>query len=313
MAVVVTGSAGFLGRAVVARLLAAGREVVGVDRRGAVPMHTGPAAPRHTELHADLLGYDGIAAAAIRDASGVIHLAGCPGVRDARSDVAWYRHRDNVLATAAALGAAGRRTTVVVATSSSIYGGSVGGRACVETDPLNPRGGYAASKALAEQLCRDHNEAGGRVVIARPFTVAGEGQRSDMALATWIEAARAGQPLRILGGPERTRDVTDVRDAARALVALLDADEPGAVNVGTGSPIRLGTMVETIAATLDVEVRTRVEPAGPDEVSDTRADTRRLADLVGFVPVTDLAAVVTRQIEASGVGRAVPESGRVSA
>lgn len=309
MAVVVTGSAGFVGRAVVAHLLAAGREVVGIDRRGATPMGHGPSGlPGHSELHADLLGPDGVAAAAIREAAGVIHLAGCPGVRDARADVAWYRHRDNVLATAAVLGSAGRRTTVVVATSSSIYGGSVNGRACAETDLLNPRGGYAASKALAEALCRDHNEAGGRVVIARPFTVAGEGQRSDMALASWIEAAQAGRPLRILGGPGRTRDITDVRDAARALVALLDADEPGAVNVGTGVPVRLDAMVEAIAAGLDVEVRTRVEPAGPEEVANTRADTRRLASLVGFVPVTDLADVVARQIAA-----VLPESGRVSA
>lgn len=304
MAVVVTGSAGFVGRAVVARLLAAGREVVGIDRRGGVPSGL----PGHQELHADLLGSDGVAAAAIREASGIIHLAGCPGVRDSRSDVAWHRHRDNVLATAAVLGAAGRRITVVAATSSSIYGGSVGGRACTETDALRPRGGYAASKALSEALCRDHNESGGRVVIARPFTVAGEGQRSDMALAIWIEAARSGRPLRILGGPERTRDVTDVRDAARALVALLDADEPGPVNVGTGVPIRLDAMVEAIARVLDVEVRTRVEPAGPEEVADTRADTRRLANLVGFVPETDLTDVVARQIAA-----AVPESGRVSA
>ncbi|GAA0623391.1 NAD-dependent epimerase [Sporichthya brevicatena] len=307
MAVVVTGSAGFLGQAVVARLLAAGREVIGIDRRGGVP--TGPG---HTELHADLIGSDGVAADAIREAGGVIHLAGCPGVRDSRTDVAWHRHRDNVLATAAVLGAAPRRTTVVVATSSSIYGGSVGGRPCAETDPLNPRGGYAASKALAEALCRDHNEAGGRVVVARPFTVAGEGQRSDMALSMWIDAARAGRPLRILGGPERTRDVTDVRDAARALIALLDAGEPGPVNVGTGVPIRLDAMIDAIATALDVDVRTRVEPAGPEEVSDTRADTRRLERIVGFVPHTDLADVVARQIAAADFEQ-VAESGRVPA
>jgi nucleoside-diphosphate-sugar epimerase len=293
VAVVVTGSAGFVGRAVVARLLAAGREVVGIDRRGAVPL-----GPGHLELRSDLVGPDRAALEAIREATGVIHLAGCPGVRDARADVSWYRHRDNVLATAAVLGAAGRRMTVVAATSSSIYGGSIGGRPCLETDELAPRGGYALSKAEAEALCRQHNAAGGRVVIARPFTVAGEGQRSDMAIASWIDAARAGRPLRILGSLNRTRDVTDVREAARALVALLDADEPGPVNVGTGQPIRLGAMVDAIATALDVDVRTRIEPAGPDEVADTRADTRRLASLVGFVPTTDLADVVARQIAA---------------
>jgi nucleoside-diphosphate-sugar epimerase len=129
-----------------------------------------------------------------------------------------------------------------------------------------------------------------------------------MALAAWIDAASAGRPLRVLGGAGRTRDVTDVRDAARALIALLDADEPGPVNVGTGVPVRLGDMVDAIAAGLDVEVRTRIEPAGPEEVPHTRADTRRLESLIGFVPVTDLADVVARQIAA-----AVPESGRVPA
>jgi nucleoside-diphosphate-sugar epimerase len=308
VAVVVTGSAGFLGRAVVARLLEACRDVIGIDRRGGDHVATHVAGPAHLELHADLVGTDGTAHEAIREATGVIHLAGCPSVRDARADIDWFRHRDNVLATAAVLGAARRRVTVVAATSSSIYGGSVGGRPSRETDPLDPRGGYALSKAAVEKLCSDHNSAGGRVVIARPFTVAGERQRPDMALASWIDAARAGRTLRILGGAERTRDVTDVRDAARALIALLDADEPGPVNIGTGVPIRLGDMVDAIATCLDVDVRTRVESAGPEEVAHTCADTRRLESIVGFLPVTDLASVVARQAAAS-----VPESGLVSA
>jgi nucleoside-diphosphate-sugar epimerase len=296
VAVVVTGSAGFLGRAVVARLLAAGRDVVGIDRRAAAAL-----GPGHVELRGDLVGPDRVALDAIRAADGVIHLAGCPGVRDARADIGWHRHRDNVLATAAVLGAAGRCVPVVAATSSSIYGGSRGGRPSVETDALAPGGGYAASKAAAEALCRSHNEAGGHVVVARPFTVAGEGQRADMALATWISAARAGRPLRVIGSLDRTRDVTDVREAARALVALLDVGEPGPVNVGTGVPVRLREMVDAVAAVLDVEVRTRVVPAGPEEVADSRADTRRLERLTGFVPVTDLADVVGRQISAACV------------
>ncbi len=54
--------------------------------------------------------------------------------------------------------------------------------------------------------------AGRPVAVLRPFTVAGEGQRADMALARWIAAVRAGRPVRILGSPGRSRDVTDVRD-----------------------------------------------------------------------------------------------------
>lgn len=293
MTVVVTGSAGFLGRAVVERLLAAGRPVLGIDRTPAPVQGLG-----HRELTVDLLDPDGRSGNALRAASGVIHLAGCPGVRDPRPDIAWHRHRDNVLATAAVLAGAGPDVPVLVATSSSVYGGTAEARRCREDDKLRPRGGYARSKADVEVLCRAHDAAGGRVVVARPFTVAGEGQRPDMALAIWIAAARAGRPLRVLGSLDRTRDITDVREVARAMVDLLDLGEPGPVNIGTGIGHRLGDLVAAVGDGLGVEIRIEVEPATRDEVRDTLADTTRLRELIGFVPSTDLRALVARQIAA---------------
>lgn len=294
MTVVVTGSAGFLGRAVVARLVALGRPVLGLDRVPA-PIQ----GPGHRELCVDLLAGDGRTAAALRGARGVLHLAGCPGVRDGRADIAWLRHRDNVLASAAVLAAAGLEVPIVVATSSSVYGGTVDGRACREDDPLRPRGGYALSKAAVEELCAAHNAAGGTVVLARPFTVAGEGQRPDMALALWIEAARAGRPLRVLGSPDRTRDITDVHEVAKALVDLLDLGVPGPVNVGTGVGHTLAAMIAAVSAELGRAGSVEIEPAGHDEVRDTLADTTRLRELIGWAPSTDLRELVARQIAAA--------------
>lgn len=293
MTVVVTGSAGFLGRAVVAHLLAHGRSVLGVDRRPAPAQ-----GPGHQELRVDLLDPDGGSAQALRDAEAVIHLAGCPGVRDPRPDIAWHRHRDNVLATASVLAAVDSDVPVLVATSSSVYGGATDGRPCREDDALRPRGGYARSKAEVEDMCAAHNAAGGRVIIARPFTVAGEGQRADMALAIWIAAAREGRPLRVLGSPERTRDLTDVRQVARAFVDLLGTGVPGPVNVGTGVGHTLADMAAAVGAALRATVRLEVEPAHHDEVRDTLADTTRLRELIGWAPRTDLADVVARQIAA---------------
>lgn len=292
MAVVVTGSAGFIGRVLVRTLLDAGYAVTGVDRRPA----PSPCRSLHVEIVADLLDAHPEVEAALADAEAVIHLAGCPGVRDVRPDVNAHRHRDNVLTTAAVFAAVPPATQVVVATSSSVYGGSVRGRPCAEDDPLAPRGGYAESKALAEALCRARLAAGGRVAIARPFTVVGEGQRPDMALAIWLADAAAGRPLRILGSPDRTRDVTDVRDVARVLVELVARGVTGPVNVGTGVGHRLADLAAAVGDALGVSVRTVLIPAGPEEVPDTLADTRRLRELVGFVPVTDLRDVLRRQI-----------------
>jgi nucleoside-diphosphate-sugar epimerase len=295
MTAVVTGSAGFIGQSLVRALLAVGEGVIGVDR---LPQREQPGL---TALTADLLDGDELVTAALRSADVVFHLAGCPGVRDTRPDVRLRRHRDNVLASAMVLDTVPLRTPLVVASSSSVYGGSQGGRPCTESDPLAPRGGYSRSKVAVEMLCRTRGRRGGLVTVVRPFTVAGEGQRPDMALAQWISAARAGRPLRLYGSPERTRDVTDVRDVARALVLLgsLGRQAQGPVNVGTGVGHTLGAMVAAVSAALGMPVDWYVERADSAEVSDTLADTRRLGGLVGFVPETDLAALVARQVAAA--------------
>ena len=197
-------------------------------------------------------------------------------------------------ATARVLAAVPLGVPLVVVTSSSVYGGAAGGRASREDDPVAPRGGYADSKARAEALCRARLGAGGRVAIARPFTVVGEGQRPDMALHRWVCDLSAGRPATVLGSPWHTRDFTDVRDAARALVTLADRGATGVVNVGTGQARTLHEAVDAVAAALGVAPRLRVLAAHPDEVTDTRADPERLRALTGLSPRTDLVAVAGR-------------------
>jgi nucleoside-diphosphate-sugar epimerase len=295
MTTVVTGAAGFIGRTVVRRLLAGGERVVAVDREWQ------PAAPGLTVLTGDLAAAgDGILAA-LASADRVLHLAGCPGVRDRGPDVDARRRRDNEAAAAAVLAAVPERTPVVVTSSSSVYGGTVGGRASVEDAPLRPHGGYARSKVAVEQLCRRRAERGGLVCVVRPFTVAGEGQRPDMALAQWIAAARAGRPLRILGSWERTRDVTDVRDVATALIQLADLEVTATVNVGTGIGHTLRDMAAAVALVLGVDIPATVRPAHPAEAVDTLADTGRLRRLLGWVPRTDLVDLVARQVAADRI------------
>jgi len=290
---VVTGSAGFIGRMLVTTLARRG-PVIAIDR---LPQ---PAEPGVTTITADLLDTDPDVRAAFAHASVVHHLAGCPDVRDARVDAQHWRYRDNVLATGAVLAAVPMSTALLVTSSSSVYGGSRDGRPSAEHHRLRPRGGYARSKIVVEQLCEARVQAGGRVAVVRPFTVGGEGQRPGMALSRWIAAAQEGRPLRVFGSPRRSRDITDVRQAVQALVELgelAQAGEPIAtVNLGTGVPLQLGDIAAALGRVLGVPVRTVVEPAAQVEVPHTLADTARLGDLLGWVPRTDIEALIARQI-----------------
>jgi nucleoside-diphosphate-sugar epimerase len=247
---------------------------------------------------ADLLSRDSVVEGALREADAVIHLAGCAGVRDAAPDAERRRHRDNVVATARVTTLVPPEVPLIVASSSSVYGGVRHERACRESDPPHPVGGYAESKRRCEQVCASRAAGGDRVLVVRPFTVVGEGQRPDMALSRWIREAEAGDALRVLGSLDRTRDFTCVREVARGLRVLLEVmscrQVPEVVNLGSGCPRPLGALVEAIAAVLDTEVRVSVERAPAYEVAATWADTSRFASLAGFVPETDLQDVVRR-------------------
>jgi nucleoside-diphosphate-sugar epimerase len=289
---VVTGAAGFIGRVLVDQLAEHG-PVIAVDR---LPM---PQLDGVTAIAADLLDHASEVRAALAGAEVVYHLAGCPDVRDPRPEAAEHRYRDNVLATGAVLAAVPLDVPLVVTSSSSVYGGTTSGRPCRESDTPRPRGGYASSKHLVERLCEGRLQAGGLVCVTRPFTVAGEGQRPGMAVSRWIAAVHAGRPLALYGSPSRSRDITDVRDAAKALADLGAARARGLVNIGTGVGHTIERVATAVCRVLGVTPRFVVEPGHPAEVEDTLADVRRLRKLIGWVPRTDLDGLITRQVEAS--------------
>ncbi len=289
MAVVVTGAGGFIGRNLAAALEESGETVVGIDRRH----------PRGTvALTADLLDEDDAVTDALRQADAVFHLAGLPGVRDVSPGVEERRVRDNVLAAERVLALVPARTPVVVTSSSSVYGGATGGRPCREDDRPGPRGGYARSKLAMEQACARRSAAGGSVTVCRLFTVAGPGQRPDMALALWIRAVLAGEPVRVFGSLARSRDLVDVRDVVTALRWLAERDACETVNVGTGRGHTLGAMVAAIGGALGTIPEVDIAPAADVDPGATLADVAKLRRLIGFRPRTDLADLVARQIRA---------------
>ena len=262
--IVVTGASGFLGAALVDHLATAGVAVTGVDRRPA------PLAAHGRHVVAELTDRRADVRRLLGGADVIVHLAARPGVRDRTPGIEQARQRDNVVATRHVLAAA--TGPVIVASSSSVYGGTVDGRASHEDDPLRPTGGYARSKAAAEARCAAHRAAGGTVCVVRPFTVVGPGQRPDMAIDRWLRAALAGRPIEVYGRLDRSRDVTDIGDVTRALAALISIagvdSLPDVVNLGTGRRRTLGDLATAVQravpgapiVTVDGPPRTRARP-----------------------------------------------------
>ncbi|MFC5380718.1 NAD-dependent epimerase/dehydratase family protein [Aquipuribacter nitratireducens] len=316
--IVVTGSSGFIGSRLVARVLSRGDDVVAVDRRPAPPAPLAAAARDGAgalaTVRADLADpTDPWTATVLRleaaAADAVVHCAALSGVRAApgtsHADLEAARARDILASAETVLAATPLATPLVVLSSSAVYGGCLDAtgtaRPSRETDPVRPVGRYAAWKVAVEEACRARTAAGGTVTVARPFTVLGEGQRPDMAVAAWLDAARTGRALRVLGDLGRRRDVTDVDVVVDGVLAVLDRGATGVVNLGSGRPRTLAEIVDAVRrAVVDAgcaggPLRLHVAPAAAEEVPASWAATDRLRAL-GVDPATDLDAVVRRQL-----------------
>lgn len=304
MQLVITGGAGFVGRTLVERALTAGYHVTVVDREPPTDVTalssraSGADAPRLSWITADIVHDSDVVADALRVADAVIHLAACPGVRDTSANIELRRIHDNVLATDVITRRTPTNTPLIAFSSSSVYGGAssrLGSvRASCESDTPAPRGGYASSKVRAEQACSLRAARGGHVLCVRPFTVLGENQRHDMAVALWRRLIMKGDPVTLFGSPGRTRDFTDVWDVADATLDLLTCGAAGTVNVGTGTSHTLAELVRCISSVLDVPADVQVEPAAKREVAHTLADTSVLRSHIGWVPHTALRETVGR-------------------
>ena len=187
-----------------------------------------------------------------------------------------HRFRDtvdvNVLGTLNAVEAlSGRPGRVVVVSSGSVYGPRDHQRPIDEDEATAPEGVYPITKLAAEALARRYAEVTGLelavVRLASPFGPfeRDTGSRPLLSpVAYWSVAALRGEPIRVSGPPEQTRDAIHVADVASGIATvLLTPRLPRTIyNVGWG---RTATAQETLDALtrLVPGIRVTFTPAEP--------------------------------------------------
>jgi UDP-glucuronate 4-epimerase len=302
-AVLVTGGAGFIGSHLVDRLLAEGREVVGIDaftgyysrRRKERNLESASRKGGFRLVEGDLLDLDldGL----VRGVDGIVHLAGEPGVRRSWGGALRRYLERNVVSTERLLEAAWRNGVprFVYASSSSVYG-SDPGHPVDEDHPGRPTSPYGLSKLAAEELIQLYRrERGVPGTILRYFTVYGPRQRPEMAVSRFIFSALRGRPVDVYGDGEQIRDMTYVADAVDATVAALDAP-PGVYNVGGGTRATINALLDAVSRVTGSPVEPRYGPAAEGDMRSTWADSRRAARSLDYLPRTGLDEGISAQV-----------------
>lgn len=154
--------------------------------------------------------------------------------------------------------------------------------------PVRPATPYGLAKETLRAAIASRTEALGRSAAwARIFFLYGPGEHPDRFVASVIRALLRGARASCANGAQ-IRDYLHVADAGEALAAITASDLTGAINVGSGSGVRMRDLVARIVARLGplgrqelIDWGTAAAPSPNDVVV---ADVRRLREELGWSP-----------------------------
>ena len=278
----VTGGAGFIGSALVRRLVRAGARVACYDAltyagsRLNIAEVAGVTGDDGTLLltfvHADIRDRAAVDAALAAHRPGVVfHLAAESHVDRSIDGPAAFIDT-NVVGTAVVLdaarayhatldGAVRDAFRLVHVSTDEVYGSLGADGLFTETTAYDPSSPYSASKAASDHLARAwHRTYGLPVLVTNCSNNYGPYQYPEKLLPVTILRALRGEALAVYGAGANVRDWLHVDDHARALCRVAEAGNVGETyNVGGGAERTTLDVVRALCARLDLR---RPKPSG---------------------------------------------------
>ena len=310
MKYLLTGGAGFIGSHLAEGLLERGDKVCIID-----DLSTGSISNiQHLKGHErfkyvlDTVMNRSLMAELVDEADIIMHLAAAVGVQlIVESPV--HTIETNIKGTEIVLElAAKKRKPVMVFSTSEVYGKSNGAR-FLETGDLilgptfKGRWSYAASKIIDEFLALAYyKERKLPVTIVRLFNTVGPRQtgRYGMVVPRFVQQALSGEEITVYGDGQQTRTFTHIKDAARAILKLVE--HSGAIgeifNVGGKEEVSiegLALLVKEVLQSPSPIVHIPYEKAYEEGFEDMKKrvpDISKIRDLIAYEPQYSLRDII---------------------
>jgi dTDP-glucose 4,6-dehydratase len=299
MRVLVTGGAGFIGSHFVRRLLAAGEDVVVLDKL------TYAGNPANLEgLDVELVVGDISDPAAVRKA-GAGADAGANFAAETHVDRSILSQRDlvetNIVGVQTLLDWA-RETgaRLLHVSTDEVYGDLEAGGSSREDDPLRPSSPYSAAKAGGDlQVSAYVRTYGVDALVTRGSNTYGPNQYPEKLLPLFVTNALDGEPLPLYGDGRQVRDWLFVEDHCAGIEAALRTGTAGEVyNVGGGDEREnreITRMVLEATGADESLVRPVEDRAGHDRRYSL--DTGKIREQLGWQPRVTLDEGFARTVD----------------
>lgn len=314
MKILITGSAGFIGSALVMRLLENGDSIIGIDNHNDYYDPSIKEArvarfinhPNYTHLRIDLAHREKINEAFNKyRPQRVVNLAAQAGVRYSIENPLAYIDSNivgfiNILEGCRNFGV----DHLVYASSSSVYGANTETPFSTHQNVDHPLSLYAASKKSNELMAHTYSHLYRLPTTGlRFFTVYGPWGRPDMALFKFTKAILDGEPIEVFNYGKHRRDFTYIDDIVEGVVRCLESPAspnpdwngktpdpatslaPWCVyNIGNNNPIELVDFILAVEKKLGRTVEKKLMPLQAGDVPDTYASMENFEKKFGFKP-----------------------------
>lgn len=160
-----------------------------------------------------------------------------------------------------------------------------------------PDATYGWAKLTGEKLATYAEAEGCRILVPRPFSGYGEDQDDCYPFPAFIaRGRRRDDPFEIWGDGSSTRDWIHIDDLVGAVLALLDADVTGPVNLGWGRATSFDDLARIVTKAVGYQPHLKHRPDAPRGVHHRVSDPTRM--LNHYVPAVTLEEGVRRALTA---------------